>query len=118
MNEEILQLSEKLLHFNETFLKTYIESREKGSTHDFQEDIKPFVNDVKKINLDWNKKTKEWLAKKDFKHLHMRQIDTTSDHIDQISIQCFFPETSRSRFLNAQRTVEYFLLELIKELKK
>lgn len=118
MIEEIQELSEKLLNYNQVFLKTYLEGRENGITHDFQEVIKPFVHEVKHINEEWNEKTKKWLTKKDFKHLHVKQIDTTSDHIDQLSIQCFFPETSRSRFLNANRTVEYFLIELLNELKK
>jgi len=118
MKQEILELSEKLLKSNELFLKIYIEGREQGTTHDFQEEIKPYANEIKILNEKWSEKTKSWLNKNDFKHLHVKQIDTTSAHIDQLSIQCFFPETSRTRFLNAQRTVEFFLLELIKELKK
>lgn len=115
---EVLNLSEKLLQYNRIFLKTYLEGREKGITHDFQEVVKPFVHEVKQLNEEWKEKTKNWLSREDFKHLHLQQVETTSDHIDQLSIQSFFPESSRSRFLNANRTVEFFLLELLKELKK
>jgi hypothetical protein len=118
MNDDILMLSEKLLKINRRLLNIYLETREKGINHDFQEVIKPFANEVKEVNEEWNVKTKKWLGEKNFKHLHVKQADTTTDHLNQISIQAFFSETSRSRFLNANRTVEYFLLELIKELEK
>ncbi|MEH7303485.1 DUF1798 family protein [Neobacillus drentensis] len=117
MSEEIIQLTEKLLAFNGLFMKFYQEGREAGIKHDFHEVIKPFANEVKGINDQWKQAMKKWLSAADLKHLHLKQIDTTSDHIDQLSIQAFFPETSKTRFINSHRTVEYFLQEILKELK-
>jgi type IV secretory pathway VirB4 component len=117
MNDEIIQLTERLLAYNQLFLKTYQRSREEGVEQDFQEIIKPFVDEVKVINDEWNNKMKIWLKEETHKHLHLKQIDNTTEHIVQLSIQCFFKKTSRSRFLNANRTVEYFLLEVLKEIK-
>ena len=118
MPKEILYLTEKLLQYNETFLNNYQESRKTGIKHDFNDVIKPFVNEVKEMNEQWNKAAKKWLLSAKTDYLHLKQIDITSAHIDQISIQSFFPETSKSRFLNAHRTIEYILLEIIKELNK
>ncbi|MGF6948670.1 hypothetical protein QF028_001175 [Neobacillus sp. B4I6] len=118
MSEEIIQLTEKLLAYNSVFMKYYLEGRESGLKHDFHEVIKPFANEVKEINDQWKHAMKKWLSETDHKHLHLKQIDTTSEHIDQLSIQSFFPETSKTRFLNANRTVEFFLLEILKEVKK
>jgi hypothetical protein len=118
MSEEILQLTKKLQNYNHLFMKYYEEAREKGITHDFHEVIKPFANEVKGVMDEWSTLMKNWLQNNPQKHLHFKQIDTTSEHIEQLSIQAFFPKTSRSRFLNANRTVEYFLLEIIKELEK
>lgn len=117
MYEEILYLTEKLLEYNRLFIKYYQEGRETGNTHDFEDVIKPFVNEVSAINEQWKKAMKKWLSRSNHKHLHLKQIDTTSEHIEQLSIQAFFPKTSKSRFINSQRTVEYFLLEVIKEIK-
>jgi hypothetical protein len=117
MSDEIVQLTEKLLAYNDLFMKYYQEGRQTGIKPDFHEVIKPFANEVKEINEQWNRAMKIWLSKTSLKHLHLKQIDSTSDHIDQLSIQSFFPETSKTRFLNTNRTVEYFLLEILKEVK-
>jgi hypothetical protein len=118
MTDEILHLTEKLLHYNNLFLKNYREGRETGRTYDFYNDIKPFADEVKELNEKWNEAMKKWLPTANTLHLHVTQIDTTSAHIDQISVQSFFPETSKSRFLNTQRSVEFVLAEVIKEVKK
>ena len=117
MTDEILELTEKLFHYNELFLKNYQEGREIGLTHDFYSEIKPFADEVKEINDKWNRAMKKWLPTANTLHLHLTQIDTTSSHIDQISVQSFFPETSKSRFLNTQRSVEFVLAEVLKEVK-
>ncbi|MEH7093427.1 YppE family protein [Neobacillus vireti] len=117
MSDEILELTEKLLHYNEQFLKIYREGRETELTHDFYNEIKPFADEVKEINDKWNRAMKKWLPTANTLHLHLKQIDTTSAHIEQISVQSFFPETSKSRFLNTQRSVEFVLAEVIKEVK-
>jgi hypothetical protein len=118
MSEEIIQLTEKLLTYNGLFMKYYQEGRETGVKRDFHEVIKPFANEVKAINDQWKFAMRKWLSESSHKHLHLKQIDTTSEHIDQLSIQSFFPETSKTRFLNTNRTVEYFLLDILKEVKK
>ena len=118
MSEEILDLTKKLLNYNHLFIKYYEEAREKGTSPDFHEVIKPFADEVKLVAKEWGAFLKSWLVNNPQKHLHLKQIDTTLDHIDQLSIQAFFPKTSRSRFLNTNRTVEFFLLKIVKELEK
>ncbi|MBO0958193.1 DUF1798 family protein [Neobacillus sp. MM2021_6] len=118
MAEEILNLTEKLLQYNHLFIKYYQDGRETGITHDFENVIKPFVDEVSIITNQWKNAMKKWLSGSNHKHLHLKQIDTTAEHIEQLSVQAFFPKTSKSRFLNSGRTVEYFLLEVIKEVKQ
>lgn len=116
MSREIALLTEKLLNYNRLFLKNYQEAREKGVKKDFHEVIKPFADEVKSVNEEWRGAMRSWLKESPHKYLHVKQIETTFEHIELQSIQSFFPETSRSRFLNTNRTVEYFLLEIVKEL--
>jgi len=118
MSEEILDLTEKLLQYKEIFLKNYREGRETGITYDFHIVIKPFADEVKVVNDNWKKAMRKWLPTANTLHLHVKQIETTSDHIDQLSVQSFFPETSKSRFLNSHRSIEFVLCEVIKEVKK
>ncbi|CAH2715781.1 putative protein YppE [Neobacillus rhizosphaerae] len=117
MSEEIIYLTEKLLQYNRLFQEYYQRARETGTTEDFHEVIKPFANEVKEVNDQWKEMMKKWLSKTSHKYIHLKQIDSTSEHIDQLAIQSFFSTTSKKRFLDAQRTVEFFLQEILKGVK-
>ncbi|MDF2857211.1 MAG: hypothetical protein K0Q87_3062 [Neobacillus sp.] len=118
MNDDITHLTKKLLEFNRQCLKYYEKARETGISEDFNDVVKPFANEVKLTIAKWSIEMQKWLKQSPQKHIHIKQIVTTSDHLEQISIQAFFPNTSRKRFLNANRTVEFFLLEIVKELEE
>lgn len=115
---KIYDVTEKLLRYNSLFLKNYERARESGEKQDFHQTIKPFVNEVEAVNNEWKSLMKKWLSKNKPKHIHEKQVETASDHIEKLAIQCFFPESSKSRFLNSQRTVEFFLKEVIIYMKK
>ncbi|OLS40275.1 DUF1798 family protein [Bacillus sp. MRMR6] len=116
MSDKITELTKKLINYNHFFLDTFQAAREKGNEADFYTVIKPFANEVKEVCDHWSISMKTWLKNNPKKHLHTKQIDTTTEHIEQLSIQAFFPKTSRSIFLNTQRTVDFFLREVLKEL--
>ncbi len=118
MQEELIQLTKQLFDYNQRFLTYYHEVRETGEQKPFFEFVKPFADEVAKVNGDWKTLMKVWLNENETSHLHLHQLESVSEHIERLSIQAFFPETSRSRFLNAQRTVEYFLTETISQMKK
>lgn len=117
-DSKIYQLTERLLKYNQQFLLFYQQARETQEKKDFNLTIKPFVDEVKQVKDEWKAEMNSWLHNSSPKHIHLKQIDSISDQIEQISVQAFFPETSKSRFLNTQRTIEYFLTEVIKELGK
>lgn len=116
--KKIVQLTKRLLQYNRSFLEYYTDAREKELTYDFEGVIKPFVYEVKTALVNWNTEVRQWLNMNPQKHLHLKQVETSIDHIEQMSIQAFFSKTSKSRFLNANRTVDFFLTELLKELEK
>ncbi|WHY84410.1 YppE family protein [Neobacillus novalis] len=118
MSEEIIHITETLLQHNRLFLEYYQEARETGITKDFHEVIKPFADEVKALTEQWKGIMIKWLAETSPKHIHLKQIDTTTEHIELLSIQCFFSNTSKKRFLDTNRTVEFFLQEILKEVGK
>ncbi|MDR6998109.1 YppE family protein [Neobacillus niacini] len=118
MEERLAELTEKLLRNNQLFLKNYLEVRETGIKQDFHQVIKPFADEMKVITDEWRELMKKWLSGNSYKHIHEKQVDLTAEHISDLSIQAFFPETSRTRFTNTNRTVEYFLTGILKELGK
>jgi len=117
MSEKLYNQTEMLLQYNHRFLQIYENARNTGEKKDFHKEIKLFVDEVKKENIEWNKLIKSWLAENTPKYIHFQQIDNISEQIEQQSIQAFFPETSKSRFLNTNRTIAYFLENVLKELQ-
>ncbi|MFD0827829.1 DUF1798 family protein [Neobacillus sp. M.A.Huq-85] len=118
MEERHKELTQKLLQNNQLFLKYYQEVRKTGIKQDFHQVVKPFADEVKVVTDEWKELMKKWLKENSRKHIHEKQIDLTAEHISDLSIQAFFPETSRTRFTNTNRTVEYFLTGLLLELEK
>lgn len=118
MIDELIFITDKLYTWNQKFIEIFWEGREKGEKEDFYEVIKPFVDEVREWNLKWKNLMIDWLRENPQKHIHLAQITSMAENIEQLSIQAFFPETSKTRFLNTNRTVEYFLLELLKLLQK
>lgn len=118
MSEELVRLTQKLLDFNRSCLRYFQEGREKEMNYNFHQVVKPFADEVQSVSDKWSPLMRNWLNEYEQKNLHLKQIDTTIEHLNQLSIQAFFPKTSKSRFLNTNRTVEFFLLEVLKELEK
>lgn len=118
MNEEIVQLTEELLNYNRLFLHYFEEARLQTERKDFYQVVKPFADEVKKVMDDWSMYLLKWLKTSNSKHLNINQVTSTCGLIEQLSVQAFYPETSKSRFLNSQRAIEYFLSEVVKEVKK
>ncbi|WP_042355303.1 DUF1798 family protein [Bacillus rubiinfantis] len=115
MITKIVELTRELLDYNCLFLEYFQEVRSSGVKHEFHQKIKPFVDSVDAVVQDWEIVMKRWLLENQSKYIHVRQVDTTVDHIEKLAIQCFFPETSKSKFLNSQKTVEFFLKEVLNE---
>lgn len=108
-------LTEKLLTFNEELRLKFEESKSVGKEPDFYVEVKPYTDEVKKWNDEWFGIAKEWLAEIMPKHIHLNQIISTHDHLEQISVQAFFPSTSRKRFIDSNRAVEYVLKSILLE---
>ncbi|WML45073.1 DUF1798 family protein [Neobacillus sp. PS3-40] len=118
MEKQIILLTEKLLHYNELFLQYFEAGREELMKIDFHEVVKPFANEVKAINDEWRILLKRWITENSPNHFKSSQVDSTYEQIEGLSIQAFFPETSKTRFLNSNRTIDYFLTGIMKELTK
>lgn len=118
MCERIVALAEKLLQYNRLFLNYYKEVRQEQKAKDFYQTVKPFADEVKSVNDAWKIDMTLWLKENSPKRLNMNQVNSTSDQIEQLSVQAFFPQTSKSRFLNTQRTIEFFLTEVLLELSQ
>ncbi|MBS8264649.1 DUF1798 family protein [Mesobacillus boroniphilus] len=113
MENNILTLSKKLLVNVETAHKRFQHSKEEGVRGDFHTEVKPFADEVKLAADAWREIAAQWVKSNRPKNLHANQIETAADYLEVISVQAFFPETSKKRFLDQLQSVEFILNSMI-----
>ncbi|WP_176167377.1 YppE family protein [Mesobacillus jeotgali] len=114
----LIELSEKLLEKLKFAHRRFQLSKQEGVRGDFDGEVKPFADEVK-VNTDsWRESASMWVKQNKPKNLHVNQIETAANYLEVISIQAFFPETSKKRFLDQIQSVEFILSSLILALKQ
>jgi len=116
-NHQLMEHTEKLLEAVEYSIETFYKVKETGANEDFYETVRPFANRIKDLNEEWKEMAKLWVQKSKPDYLNGIQINTASDHIEIISIQAFFAQTSKKRFLDSAKSVKYILQTLLDALK-
>jgi len=111
--QNLIELSERLLQNLEYALQRFHDTKEQQVRGDFHEEVKPFADEVKLTTDSWKKSASEWLGQNRPKNLHINQIETAANYLEVISVQAFFPETSKKRFLDQTQSVEFILKSLI-----
>ncbi|MBG9590761.1 hypothetical protein ABE26_26925 [Cytobacillus firmus] len=106
-------MTEMLLEYVEISDSRYKKVKESGEKGDFYNEVKPFADEVKSINDRWKGEAREWVSIHKPRNLYSQQIESASEHIEMVSIQAFFPETSRTRFINYVNSAVYVLKQLI-----
>jgi len=117
-HQQIIELSKKMINYSESALRRYELSKQEGTRGDFHTEVKPFADEVKETAILWKEAATNWVIEHKPKNLHSSQIETAADYIEVISVQAFFPETSRKRFLDQIQSVEFILQSLILAVEK
>lgn len=112
-NHQLMDYTEKLLEAVEYSVETFYKVKESGVNEDFYKVVRPFANQIKEINDEWKEMAKAWVSEAKPDYLSSIQINTASDHIEIISIQAFFTQTSKKRFLDSAKSVKYILQTLL-----
>lgn len=113
LENNIVALSRKLLENVESAFNRFHHSKEEGVRGDFHTEVKPFADEVKKTADSWRDSAVQWVRQNRPKNLHANQIETAADYLEVISVQAFFPETSKKRFLDQVQSVQYILKSMI-----
>ncbi|CAI9391486.1 MULTISPECIES: YppE family protein [Bacillaceae] len=112
-NHQLMDYTKKLLEAVEYSVETFYKVKESGVNEDFYKVVRPFANQIKEINDEWKEMAKAWVSEAKPDYLSSIQINTASDHIEIISIQAFFTQTSKKRFLDSAKSVKYILQTLL-----
>ncbi|MBT2690055.1 YppE family protein [Bacillus sp. ISL-47] len=111
--QELLKLTEKLVAYVQASDDKFKRVKESGEKGNFYNEVKPFADEVKAINDRWKTEAVVWVKKHKPKNLYPQQVESASEHIEMVSIQAFFPETSKTRFINYVNSAIYVLKQLI-----
>jgi hypothetical protein len=114
----LTSLTKKLLHYTDVISDKFAEVKESKVKGDFFAEVKPFADEVKASNDEWQNLAKAWIRENMPKHLHEKQIESTYEQIEMLSVQCFFPDTSRKRFIDYWQSVRFILNSLLTHLEK
>ncbi|GKU80970.1 hypothetical protein NCCP28_03660 [Niallia sp. NCCP-28] len=113
---QLKENTKMLLESTGYLMDTFIKVKASGKGEDFYEVVVPFANKVKKINEDWKVTAINWVVANKPEYLHAAQIQSASDHLEIISVSAFYPDTSKKRFMDAIKSVQYILEVLLSQL--
>ncbi|RSD26535.1 YppE family protein [Mesobacillus subterraneus] len=111
--DKIITLSRKLLKYSAAAAERFQTAKQEGVRGDFHMEVKPFADEVKEAAELWREAAIKWLTDNRPRNLHVNQIETAADYLEVISVQAFFPETSKKRFLDQLQSVEFILNSMI-----
>lgn len=115
---EIIILTKELAAFTEMAHQRFIQTKEEGIRGDFRKEVQPFADGVKDTVQPWRESAIAWVTENRPKNLHAEQVQTAADYLEVLSVQAFFPETSKKRFMDQIQSVEFILKSVISALEK
>ncbi|WP_391559029.1 YppE family protein [Robertmurraya sp.] len=111
-------LNERLYEYTKEIEDTFLSVKMSGEKGDFFTKVKPFADEVKEVVDRWKMESASWIEENRPKNLHATQIESAAEQMEMISVQAFFPETSRTRFINYLQSVRYVLTILRANINK
>lgn len=116
MKDDLYQNTIDLIEIVKKAENIYREARENDTHADFQKVIKPFADHVKQLADSWLVKAEQWLEVSRPKYISMMQIKNTHNNILQVSVHCYFPESSKARFIKHCHAALFVLEQIHEEL--
>jgi hypothetical protein len=114
IDHEVFRLTESLLTIIDEGKLRYEERRVSGSEGNFLMEVKPIADHAKTILDQWIVLASEWIYLEKPAYLNEKQLAATYDHIEKISIQSFYPKTSRKLFISSYQSAQYVLQSIVK----
>ena len=115
IEKELVQLNQSLVTEINKIEAILEETLEKGEQPDFFQQVKPFADKVHALTEQWKLSAMEWINQTKPKYLHGSQIESTAENIQQVTVQCFYPDTKKKRFYSMIQSIKYVLEDINKK---
>ncbi|MDQ0225148.1 hypothetical protein CHH83_20035 [Bacillus sp. 7586-K] len=116
MNLEMI--SKNLLHAIDECKERFelIKQKPEKTEELFYNKVKPTFETVSDLTAKWKPLADDWIVKTNPKYIHLTQIESTVENIEQIILQSFYKDINNQRFYNLYNSVEYILKTMLTEL--
>ena len=115
MKENFYHKTKNLIEIVRNAESIYREARENDIHADFHSVVKPFADHVKQLVDEWLMEAEQWVAINKPKYVSPMQIKNTHNNILQVSVHCYFPESSKSRFIKHCNAALFVLEQILME---
>lgn len=102
----------KLIQEVEQAINRYKTMRESLREPDFFGEVKPKVDESMQYVNQWEKLTLDFIKENNPKYFHPMQVHNVVEAIEQLIVQSFYYKTSKKRFFNSARSLDYSLKKL------
>lgn len=82
----------------------------------FYNEVKPTFELVMNHANAWKPLAQAWVKKQKPKYIHLSQIESTIDNIEQVVLQSFYKDVNNQRFHNLHHSVEYIVNSILTEI--
>ncbi|MGM0873950.1 MAG: DUF1798 family protein [Bacillota bacterium] len=82
----------------------------------FFNEVKPTFELVMNHVKAWKPLAEEWIKEQKPKYIHLSQIESTIDNIEQVIMQSFYKDVNNQRFHNLHHSVEYIINSILTEI--
>ncbi|MEK4229062.1 YppE family protein [Solibacillus sp. FSL H8-0538] len=116
-----MQLTEQttiLLTECDEAINRFYKMRELDAVPDFFGQVKPYADTVHGMLHEWQQQAHAWIRDNQPKYMHIPQIDHAVDAMEQFTVQSFYKETSKKRFIQSVQSVHYTLSTFLRYLKE
>lgn len=115
---QLIELTKRLIGFIEKGKEQFENTKNSGIEGDFFSEVKPFADLVKDVCEEWSVLATSWIRSEDPPYLNEKQLLTALEHIEKISIQSFYPKTSRKLFFSSVQSAQYVLESILYNCEK
>jgi hypothetical protein len=91
----------------------YEQRKESGLEGDFLTEVKPVADEVKVLLDQWIVIAAQWIQIEKPPYINEKQLTATYDHIEKISIQSFYPKSSRKIFIDSYQSAQFVLQSIL-----
>lgn len=82
----------------------------------FYNEVRPAFELVMNQANKWKPLAEAWVKNRKPKYIHLSQIESTIENIEQIVLQSFYKDINKQRFHNLHHSVEYIIKSILAEI--